>query len=111
KPDQDEPPRDDSVEPDEEEKLAAIEREVAESVDKVMKADDKLAAAYAEIKRQAAEIAVLKLSRDGYMNGKTAITKLLKAEQRKTEKLARDLQRADSELEKMRERISIMEAA
>lgn len=96
---------------DEDEKIALTEKELAESVDKVMAADDKLAAAHSEIKRQAAEIAVLKLSRDGYMNGKTVVTKMLKAEQRKNEKLARDLERSGSELEKLRERISIMEAA
>jgi hypothetical protein len=96
---------------DEGEKIALIEKELADSLDKVMAADDKLAAAHAEIKRQAAEIAVLKLSRDGFMNGKTVVTKLLKAEQRKSEKLTRQVQQVESELEKLRERISIMEAA
>jgi hypothetical protein len=85
------PEEDEGWEPEENEeaRLEAIERELAESVDRVMQADDKLAAAYAEIKRQAAEIAVLKLSRDGYMNGKAAVTKLLKACQRKVERLER----------------------
>jgi len=106
----DDPPREDG-EPDEDEKLAATEKELSASIDKVMRADDKLAAAYAEIKRQAAEIAVLKLSRDGYMNGKATITKLLKAEQHKCEKVVRQLQQANSEIEKLRERVSIMEVA
>lgn len=75
---------------DEEAHLAALDKELAESVDKVMAADDKLSAAFAEIKRQAAEIASLKLSRDGFMNGKLTITKLLKTEQRKYAKLQRE---------------------
>lgn len=99
------------LEPDEEERHAAIEREYAASIDKVMGASDKLAAAHTEIKRQAAEIAALKLSRDGFMNGKAAITKLLKAEQRKTEKLERENKKMADELEKLRERIALMEAA
>lgn len=106
----DDPPREDG-EPDEDEKLAATEKELTASIDKVMLADDRLAAAYTEIKRQAAEIAVLKLSRDGYMNGKATITRLLKSEQTKCEKLARQLQQANSEIEKLRERVSIMEVA
>jgi hypothetical protein len=77
-------------EPGEGEHLAALEKELAESVDKVMAADDKLATAFAEIKRQAGEIASLKLSRDGFMNGKLTITKLLKTEQRKYAKLQRE---------------------
>src|SRR5690606_27582365 len=72
---------------DEEEQLAQAEKAYADSIDKVMAADDTLAAAHEEIKRQAAEIATLKLARDGYLNGKSAVVKLLKAEQRKTKKL------------------------
>ena len=75
--------RDDSAAADEEAHLAALEKEYTESIEKVMKADDKLAAAHAEIKRQASEIATLKISRDGYMNGKKEITRLLEAEQLK----------------------------
>ena len=52
----------------EEARLAAIEREYNASIDKVMSADDKLAAAHKEIKRPAAEIASHKISRDGYQN-------------------------------------------
>lgn len=96
---------------DEDEKLAQAEKEYAASVDKVMAADDKLAAAHAEIKRQSAEIAALKVSRDGYLNGKAAVTKLLKKEQRRAEQLSRQLDKANADLEKLRERIAIMEAA
>ncbi len=109
KPDADEPPRDDDW--TENEEVAAIDRELSESIEKVMCADDKLAAAHTEIKRQAAEIAVLKLSRDGYMNGKQAVTRMLKSEQRKREKLTQQLEKAEAEIEKLRERVSIMEAA
>lgn len=55
-------------EDDEEDRLAAIEREQEASLQKWLDADDKLAAANAEIKRLAAEVAVLKISRDGYQN-------------------------------------------
>lgn len=105
------PPEDSIPEPDEEARHAAIEREYAASIDKVMEADDKLAVAHTEIKRQAAEIATLKLARDGFMNGKAAITKLLKSEQRKVEKLDRENARLLNENEKLRERVAVMEAA
>jgi hypothetical protein len=76
---------------DEDAAIAAAEAELAASIDKVMRSDDRLAAAYAEIKRQAAEIATLKISRDGYMNGKEAVTKLLKAAQRQIAALEKKL--------------------
>lgn len=91
--------------------LEAAEAEYARSMDKVMQADDRLAAAHAEIKRQAAEIASLKLARDGFMNGKAAITRLLGQEQRKVERLEKKLKAADAELEALRERVAIMGAA
>ncbi len=94
---------------DEGEKLALAERELNASIDKIFEADDRLAAARDEIKRQAAEIATLKISRDGYMNGKAAVTKLLKKEQRVTEQLSKKLDKANAEIEKLRERIAIME--
>jgi len=76
-------------EPDEEAALELAEKEYTASIDKVMAADDKLAAAHAEIKRQAAEIASLKLSRDGYLNRCNEILKRYKAAQRVIEKLER----------------------
>lgn len=96
---------------DEDEKLAQAEKDYSASIDKVMGADDKLAAAHTEIKRQSAEIASLKVSRDGYLNGKAGVTKLLKKEQRRADDLQRKLDKANSEIEKLRERIAIMEAA
>lgn len=85
--------------PDEDEvaKAEAMEREYTASIEKVMAADDKLAAAHAEIKRQAAEIVSLKLARDGFMNGKAEMTRLLKKEQAKTQRLTRELQKLKGE--------------
>lgn len=93
------------------EELAAIEREIQESELKVLRADDTASGYHEEIKRQAAEIAALKITRDGYMNGKAHVTKLLQAEQRKTDRLERENKRLQEEIESLRERIAIMEAA
>lgn len=70
---------------------AQYEKDYGASMDKVMAADDKLAAAHAEIKRQAAEIASLKLSRDGFMNGRTEALRLLKKVQSKNLRLEKEL--------------------
>lgn len=88
----DEPARPD-WEPSDDEVLAETERQIAASTDKVMAADDKLAAAHAEIKRQAAEIAVLKLSRDGAMNARSMAIKQLEAAQRKVSRLEKELEK------------------
>jgi len=64
-----------------------MEKEYAASIDKVMEADDRLAAARDEIKRQAAEIAVLKLARDGYMNERLEAIRLCKKLQREVDRL------------------------
>lgn len=109
--DSDEPERPDDV--DEDAALAAAEREFMASAEKAIGTD-----AVAEIRRLTAELSVVKLSRDGYMNGKDAITRMLKAEQRKTERLERQLtakdteiQRLKNEIDRLRERVAIMEAA
>jgi hypothetical protein len=91
-PSEGEPERPDDLHDDE--LLARTEAEVAASVEKVMQADDKLAAAYAEIKRQAAEIATLKISRDGYMNRANELTRLLKKEQSKVTAIEKKMKRA-----------------
>lgn len=103
--------------PDEDEKLAAMERELNSSMEKVMRSDDKLSGSYDEIKRLTAELAVVKISRDGYMNGKTTMTNLLKAEQRKTAKQTKRIAELEKEntklreqLDALRERVAIMEA-
>lgn len=80
-------------EPSDDEVLAETERQIAASTDKVMAADDKLAAAHAEIKRQAAEIAVLKLSRDGAMNARSMAIQQLEAAQRKVARLEKELEK------------------
>lgn len=76
-------------EPDEDEEanLAQAEKEYAASIDKVMGADDKLAAAHAEIKRQSAEIASLKLSRNQYQHQCGELVKRIKSLQRQIAKL------------------------
>jgi ParB-like chromosome segregation protein Spo0J len=61
-----------------------------------------------ELDRMAAEIASLKSSRDEWMNGKAAITNLLKAEQRKSERLLKRVKELESENEALQERIAIM---
>jgi len=96
---------------DEDAALEAAERELNASIDKVMKADDKSAAMHEELKRQAAEIAALKITRDGFMNGKAEVTKRLQAEQRKVAKLEKENKRLRDEIESLRERVAIMEAA
>lgn len=91
--------------------LAQAEAEYTAAIDKMMAADDKVEAAAKELDRQAAEIARLKISRDGFMGAKSEAVKLLKAEQRKTERLSRMLDKANGEIESLRERVAIMEAA
>lgn len=108
-PDPDEPERPDDV--DEDAALASAEADYTRRIDAVMGSDEKLAEARTQLKQQAALIGTLEMTRDGYMRGKEAVTKLLQAEQRKTAKLERDLAKAREENERLRERISIMEAA
>lgn len=80
-------PEDDS---DEQEELALFQKAEAEytdSIERVMSSDDRLAAAHAEIKRQAAEIAALKISRDGLQNRCGELVRMLKKEQALVAKL------------------------
>jgi hypothetical protein len=104
------PEADDAWEPDEneDEGLALAEQELAKAIDKVMASDDRLTAAHAEIKRLTTENAGLRLARDGYMNGKQTITKMLKTEQSKVTRLKKDLKKAADEIESLRERVAIM---
>lgn len=76
-------------EEDEEANLAQAEKDYAASIDKVMAADDRLAAAHAEIKRQAAEIAGLKGSRNQYQNQCGVLIKRVKSLQRENARLKR----------------------
>lgn len=71
--------------------LAANEMAVKadmEAMQKILDSDDKLAAAYAEIKRLNAELAAVKQARDGYMNQCNEQIRRIKAMQRKLDKAA-----------------------
>jgi hypothetical protein len=96
---------DDAPEQPSDDEIAAIEREIQESEARVLQADDVTAGYHQELKRQAAEIAVLKTTRDGYMRGKDAVTKLLQAEQRKNAKLTKRIQELEKENKALRERL------
>ncbi len=74
---------------DESERIASMEREYLASIEKVMDADDKLAAAHSEIKRQAAEITSLKQSRDGWMHKCSVLQKRVNALQAQADRHAR----------------------
>lgn len=85
----DEPERPDDI--DEDAALAAAEADYARRIDAVMQSDDRLAEAQAQLKQQAALIGTLETTRDGYMRGKDAVTKLLQAEQRKVARLEKEI--------------------
>lgn len=59
-----------------------------EALQKLLDSDDKLATAHAEIKRLNAELVVVKLARDGYMNQCNELIKRVKALQRKVDQAA-----------------------
>lgn len=73
------------------EAAAHVEEEasVRERIEAALAADDKLAAAFEQIKQQQHEITVLKQSRDHYQRQAGEAVRLLKAEQRKVAKLER----------------------
>jgi hypothetical protein len=98
--DDDEPERPDDI--DEDAALAVAEADYLRRVDAVMQSDDKMAEAKAQLKQQAALIGTLETTRDGYMRGKDAVTKMLQAEQRKVAKL-------EKENKALRERLAIVE--
>ena len=100
-------------EPDEDEdaQLALAEKDYEARVDQVMQADDALTEARAQIQQQSALIATLTLSRDGYLSGKNEVVKLLKKEQRKNDRLHKQLKAAQHEIEQLRERIAIKDEA
>ncbi len=91
KPEMEFPPETWEPDADEEAMAEEFEKNYAASLDKILGADDKLAAAAAEIKRQAAEIAALKMSRDGYMNGRSEMVRLLKRVQNRNLRLEKEL--------------------
>jgi ParB/Sulfiredoxin domain len=93
-------------EADEAERLEAALREHDAAVERVLGG-----AGASELKRQAAEIASLKTSRDEFMNGKAAMTKLLQAEQRKVERLGKKVKALEAENESLRKRLAEKAAA
>lgn len=80
--------------PSEDEIAAALKAEQDErkTIELLLDADDKLAAAFEEIKRLKAEVAQLERSRDGHMNGALELTRLLKARDRQIAKLLKELE-------------------
>lgn len=74
------------------------QRDWSERIDTAMAADDKLAAAFTEIKTQAGLIATLTGSRDHYQNQAGEATRLLKAEQRKSARLQKLCDKQTKEL-------------
>jgi len=66
---------------------AAVKADM-DAIQKILESDDKLAAAYAEIKRLNAELAVVKVARDGWMNQANDSVKRIKALQRKLDQAA-----------------------
>ncbi len=80
---------DDGPDADELATAEAAERADAEALQKLLQADDKLATAYAEIKRLNAELSVVKQARDGFMNKANELIKSVKRLQSKIDKLER----------------------
>lgn len=70
---------------------AIAEKADFEAFQKLLDADDKLATAFAEIKRLNAELAIVKVARDGYMDGKAELSKLLKRANSKVDRLEKQL--------------------
>lgn len=70
---------------------ALAEKADLEAFQKLLDADDKLATAFAEIKRLNAELAIVKVARDGYMDGKAELSKLLKRANSKVDRLEKQL--------------------
>jgi hypothetical protein len=91
---------------DEDAALEAASLELIASAERAMGSD-----AMTEIKRLTSELAAVKLSRDGYMDGKSEITRLLQAEQRKCDRLTKRVADLEKDNKQLRERISAMENA
>lgn len=67
--------------------LVESEQADRDAMQKLLDADDKLAEAFNEIKRLNAEVAQLRLARDGYMNKSNEMIRTIKSMQRKIDKL------------------------
>jgi hypothetical protein len=97
------------TEADEAEAAAVAEADERERTAKAIDADDKLAEALEQIKRQSREIGVLKVSRDGYMNTQAAAVRAVKDRERQIAALEKKLKKAEDDNEALRERIAKME--
>lgn len=82
-------PQDDGPDADEIAASEAAQRADAEAMQKLLDSDDKLSTAYAQIKQLNAELAVVKLARDGWMNKANEAIKSVKRLQAKVDKLER----------------------
>jgi hypothetical protein len=82
------PPKDDGPDAAELAANEAATRADMASLQKLLDSDDKLATAHSEIKRLNAELAVVKLARDGYMNKCNEQIKMIKTLQRKLDKVS-----------------------
>lgn len=80
--------------------MAIAEKSLAASLDAVLAADDKLAAAKAEIERLNTLVSVLTVSRDGYQTTHGIAVRALKAEKRKTARLEREFDSLKAKLAK-----------
>ena len=96
---------------DEDAQLELAERDYQERIDKVVQSDDVMKEARAQIEQQAALIATLTLARNGFQNARTEILRLLKREQRKTARLEKQIKAAEAEIETLRERVALTDAA
>lgn len=88
---------------------AAAEREYHDSIAKVMDSDDRLAAANAEIKRQAQTIVGLKRECDGFMRGKSEVLGIVATRDRTISKLERRIKDLERENDSLKERVAVME--
>jgi len=84
-------PEDDGPSAEELAANAAAEQGDREALEKLLESDDKLATAYAEIKRLNAELAQMRISRDGYMNKCNEAIALVKSRDRTIAKLERQM--------------------
>ena len=84
-------PEDDGPSAEEIAANAAAQAADAQAVQKLLEADDQLAFAMGEVARLNAEVAQLKIARDGFMNKANEAIKLVKARDRTIEKLEKQL--------------------
>lgn len=89
--------------------LDTLDRQYEERKAKIIEGNEPLRDALSENDQLHAQVKTLTLSRNGFMNGKTEITRLLKKEQSRTARLEREIERLKADIEALRERIAIME--